>query len=86
MANLLQSGVASAERVFELLDAPEESLDPSDEGGESGSCGEVRFDHVRFSYDPNRPRSRISHRLPSPGTPLRSLAPRALVRPLWSIW
>src|SRR5213079_1573218 len=28
MANLLQSGIASAERVFELLDAPEESEDP----------------------------------------------------------
>ena len=56
MANLLQSGVASAERVFELLDAPEESLDPSDEGAVvSRGRGEVRFDHVRFSYDPNRP-------------------------------
>ncbi len=56
MANLLQSGVASAERVFELLDAPEESPDPIDEGalGRRGR-GEVRFDHVRFSYDPNRP-------------------------------
>ena len=28
MANLLQSGVASAERVFDLLDAPEQSADP----------------------------------------------------------
>ncbi|MFZ4895879.1 ABC transporter ATP-binding protein [Plantibacter sp. Mn2098] len=30
MANLLQSGVASAERVFELLDAQEQSPDPTD--------------------------------------------------------
>ena len=29
MANLLQSGVASAERVFEVLDAPEQSADAS---------------------------------------------------------
>ena len=29
MANLLQSGVASAERVFELLDADEQSPDPA---------------------------------------------------------
>src|SRR3978361_2234682 len=29
MANVLQSGVASAERLFELLDAPEQSPDPA---------------------------------------------------------
>jgi len=58
MANLLQSGVASAERVFELLDAPEESLDPLDADRDAVTRrgrGEVRFDHVRFSYDPNQP-------------------------------
>ncbi len=56
MANLLQSGVASAERVFELLDAPEE--DP--EGSVlpvplADRRGEVRFEHVSFSYDPAKP-------------------------------
>jgi ATP-binding cassette subfamily B protein len=56
MANLLQSGVASAERVFELLDAEEEPSDaallaPPDTGGR----GEVRFEHVSFSYDADRP-------------------------------
>lgn len=56
MINMLQSGVASAERVFELLDAPEQSPDeagslPAVPGG--GPSGEVRFEHVSFSYDPD---------------------------------
>jgi ATP-binding cassette subfamily B protein len=53
MMNLLQSGVASAERVFELLDADEE---PADLGGVPASVenrrGEVAFEHVAFSYSP----------------------------------
>ncbi|HET6167229.1 MAG TPA: ABC transporter ATP-binding protein [Marmoricola sp.] len=56
MANLLQSGVASAERVFELLDAPEEEPDGAGHAVEVGSRrGEVRFEHVSFSYDPEKP-------------------------------
>ncbi len=54
MTNLLQSGVASAERVFELLDAPEESPDPTD-GAVSRGPGEVRFEGVDFSYLADRP-------------------------------
>jgi ATP-binding cassette subfamily B protein len=56
MANLLQSGVASAERVFELLDADEQS--PEERGAlvpEAARHGEVRFEHVSFSYDPDKP-------------------------------
>ncbi|NYI99755.1 ATP-binding cassette subfamily B protein [Nocardioides thalensis] len=59
MANLLQSGVASAERVFELLDA-EEEVPSVVEGSRDGAAapprppavhgGEVRFEHVSFSY------------------------------------
>ncbi|WP_436972068.1 ABC transporter ATP-binding protein [Nocardioides panacis] len=54
MVNLLQSGVASAERVFELLDAveePEELAEPLTVGGR----GEVRFEHVSFRYEEDRP-------------------------------
>jgi ATP-binding cassette subfamily B protein len=54
MVNLLQSGVASAERVFELLDAeeePAEQAEPLIEGGR----GEVVFEHVSFRYDADRP-------------------------------
>jgi ATP-binding cassette subfamily B multidrug efflux pump len=55
MANVLQSGVASAERVFELLDAEEEVeevIEPLEAGP---ALGRVEFDRVSFSYDPDRP-------------------------------
>ncbi len=56
MANLLQSGVASAERVFELLDAPEEPADGIDAPVAAAlRRGEVRFEHVAFSYQPDQP-------------------------------
>jgi ATP-binding cassette subfamily B protein len=54
MFNVLQSGVASAERVFEFLDVPEESADPAS-GPSMPVQGRVEFEHVRFSYDPARP-------------------------------
>ena len=54
MVNLLQSGVASAERVFELLDADEQVPDSTTVVPPSGR-GEVRFEHVSFSYDPAEP-------------------------------
>ncbi|MCC6435061.1 MAG: ABC transporter ATP-binding protein [Acidimicrobiales bacterium] len=56
MVNVLQSGIASAERVFELLDADEQSPDPN--AGAASSVphrGRVAFEHVRFSYDPAKP-------------------------------
>ena len=49
MANLLQSGVASAERVFEVLDEEEESTEAT--GALTPTRGRVEFDHVSFSYD-----------------------------------
>ena len=56
MLNLLQSGVASAERVFELLDADEESADATGRPASAADArGEVRFEDVSFSYDPERP-------------------------------
>jgi ATP-binding cassette, subfamily B, fatty acid transporter len=58
MYNTLQSGVASAERVFELLDAREESADRESQlpplNGE-GPTGHVEFAHVSFSYHPGTP-------------------------------
>jgi ATP-binding cassette, subfamily B, multidrug efflux pump len=56
MANLLQSGVASVERVFELLDAPEQEPDP--EPAERLALpvrGRVAFEHVAFSYAEDEP-------------------------------
>jgi ATP-binding cassette, subfamily B, multidrug efflux pump len=55
MANLLQSGVASAERVFDLLDADEQSPDPADPAQLSNPHGRVEFEHISFRYDPERP-------------------------------
>jgi ATP-binding cassette subfamily B protein len=55
MANVLQSGVASAERVFELLDASEQSDDPPHPATQDDPGGKVEFDHVSFSYDAENP-------------------------------
>ncbi len=54
MVNLLQSGVASAERVFELLDAEEEPTEQAAPLAEGGR-GEVVFEHVAFRYDADEP-------------------------------
>ncbi|HEX4400884.1 MAG TPA: ABC transporter ATP-binding protein [Galbitalea sp.] len=55
MANLLQSGVASAERVFELLDAPEQSPDADPAQSPKSTDGRLEFENVKFSYDPESP-------------------------------
>jgi ATP-binding cassette subfamily B protein len=55
MLNVLQSGVASAERVFELLDVDEQSPDPAEPLEDPQPEGRVEFDHVSFSYDPKNP-------------------------------
>ena len=63
MYNTLQSGVASAERVFDLLDEPEESPDPepADQTGSRPNGqgplagGRVEFQHVNFAYRPGTP-------------------------------
>jgi ATP-binding cassette, subfamily B, multidrug efflux pump len=53
MANLLQSGVASAERVFEVLD--EEEQVPEEASSLNPTCGRVAFEHIWFSYDREKP-------------------------------
>ncbi len=55
MANLLQSGVASAERVFAVLDAGEQSPDPAEPARVADPHGRVEFEHVSFRYDPEKP-------------------------------
>jgi ATP-binding cassette subfamily B multidrug efflux pump len=55
MANMLQSGVASAERTFELLDADEQRPDEVTAQLPARTDGHVRFDDVSFSYDPEKP-------------------------------
>jgi ATP-binding cassette subfamily B protein len=53
--NLLQSGIASAERVFELLAEPEELLDILEPALLRTPSGRVSLEHVSFRYDPNKP-------------------------------
>jgi ATP-binding cassette, subfamily B, multidrug efflux pump len=55
MANLLQSGVASAERVFELLDADEQSRDASPAQTPKDVTGRLVFEKVSFSYAEDKP-------------------------------
>lgn len=64
MANLLQSGVASAERVFELLDAGEQQADPENPAVPAGRAqgalssdgsGRVEFEHISFRYQADQP-------------------------------
>lgn len=50
IANIIQSTIASAERVFELLDETEEIPDSKDAKAIESPRGEVAFDHVSFSY------------------------------------
>jgi ATP-binding cassette subfamily B protein len=56
--NMLQSGVASAERVFEFLDADEEAPEVVSERGArpfDGAGVAVRLEHVSFRYEPDKP-------------------------------
>ncbi len=56
MINVMQSGIASAERVFELLDAEEEPGIVEEVPPTAPAVrGRVAFEHVSFSYDPRRP-------------------------------
>ncbi|WP_024288616.1 ABC transporter ATP-binding protein [Cellulomonas sp. KRMCY2] len=55
MMNLLQSGVASAERVFELLDAEEQSPEPIDGPRPEPVRGRVAFEDVAFRYERETP-------------------------------
>ena len=54
--NLLQSGLASAERVFEFLDAPEEPAERAPVlAGRAPAGGRVTLEHVCFRYEPDKP-------------------------------
>ncbi|WP_279631856.1 ABC transporter ATP-binding protein [Microbacterium laevaniformans] len=55
MANLLQSGVASAERVFELLDEPEQTPDPTPADSVPADTADLAFEDVSFRYASDKP-------------------------------
>jgi ATP-binding cassette subfamily B multidrug efflux pump len=55
MAAVVQSGTASAERVFEMLDAEEQHADAADAPEPVDGDGTIVFENVAFSYTPERP-------------------------------
>jgi len=55
ITNILQSTVASAERVFEILDEEEERPDSEATAVVRSPQGHIRFEDVCFSYKPDRP-------------------------------
>jgi len=55
MAAVVQSGTASAERVFELLDADEQEADAESAPAPVEGDGTIEFQNVAFSYDPQHP-------------------------------
>ena len=92
MANMLISGVASAERIFELLDEPEESPDAdrpeeATEQAEAGAVvgkpaerpagekGRVEFEHVAFSYTPEKPLIQDLNLVAEPGQTVAIVGP-----------
>lgn len=52
--NMLQSSIASAERIFKLLDEPEEVPDAPDALVLTDPHGNIAFEHVRFGYQPDK--------------------------------
>lgn len=74
MANVLQSGVASAERVFELLDAEEQSPDVGTID-DSPTIGRVEFDKVTFSYAPEKSLITDLSFVAEPGTTVAIVGP-----------
>ncbi|WP_308192992.1 ABC transporter ATP-binding protein [Mycobacterium sp. PSTR-4-N] len=76
MYNTLQSGIASAERVFELLDADEEPQAPDRELPAAGSrSGRVEFRDVRFGYRPDAPVIEDLSLVVEPGTTVAIVGP-----------
>ena len=53
MTATFQSGIASLERVLELLDAPEQTPEQADTIDPAPVRGRIVFDDVHFSYDPD---------------------------------
>ncbi|OBK13535.1 ABC transporter ATP-binding protein [Mycobacterium asiaticum] len=77
MYNTLQSGVASAERVFDLLDEPEESPDlhPAPADTRTPASGRVEFEHVTFAYHPGHPVIHDLSLIAEPGSTVAIVGP-----------
>ena len=83
MANLLQSGVASSERVFDLLDAEEQRPDPALRepqepalrAPQEARAGRLAFEHVAFAYEPEKPLIRDLSLVAEPGHTIAIVGP-----------
>ncbi|HWF30350.1 MAG TPA: ABC transporter ATP-binding protein, partial [Mycobacterium sp.] len=81
MYNTLQSGVASAERVFDLLDEPEElpgpepNPEPAGRTSRSSLNGRVEFEHVSFAYRPGTPVIEDLSMVAEPGSTVAIVGP-----------
>ena len=76
MYNRLQSGIASAERVFEILDEPEESATRGEAGQSTPPLsGRVEFQHVGFGYRPGTSVIKDFSLVASPGSTVAIVGP-----------
>ncbi|MDY7542968.1 ABC transporter ATP-binding protein [Cryobacterium sp. 5B3] len=75
MANLLQSGVASAERVFSLLDAEEQTADPEPAESPTDNHGRLTFEDVSFSYSADQPLIEHINLVAEPGQTVAIVGP-----------
>ena len=84
MANVLQSGVASAERVFEFLDADEQSPDPANPERVRTPRGRVEFEDISFRYDEQTPLIDDLSLVAAPGQTVAIVGPTGAGRRRWS--
>ena len=75
MANVFQSGIASAERVFELLDGPDQVADDEHPLVDDQPRGRVEFDRVSFSYLPDNPLIKDLSLVAEPGETVAIVGP-----------
>ncbi|MEO6867227.1 MAG: ABC transporter ATP-binding protein [Gaiellales bacterium] len=75
MINVMQSGVASAERVFDLLDAPEQRPEATGTELATGGRGRIEFEHVTFSYDEEHPLIEDLSLIAEPGSTVAIVGP-----------
>jgi ATP-binding cassette subfamily B protein len=75
IANVLQSAVASAERVFELLDEGEEVPDPVTPAVPARVAGRVAFEDVDFRYEPDTPLIEAMNLVVEPGRTVAIVGP-----------
>lgn len=75
MATTVQSGLASSERVFEMLDLPELSPDRAEAPKIAAPQGRVIFDHVSFAYKATEPLFRDVSLTALPGQTIAIVGP-----------